>query len=101
MAQGIDLSFLPEQEQIWVLNAVNELKCSISMAQSARIKELSKASELTEVAIKLILTEARPKTKKIVLKAEKIAEYFPEEMSDKEIEETIIGLLEEWKSKKK
>lgn len=100
MAQGIDLSFLPEHEQMWVLNAVNELKCSMSMAQSARIKELSRGSELTEIAIKLILTESKPKPKKFTLKAEKIAEYFPEDMSDEDIEETIIGLLEEWKSKR-
>ena len=101
MAQGIDLSFLPVQEQMWVLNAVCELKCSMSMDQSAKIKELSKNSELTEIAIRLILTESKPRPKKFILKAEKIAEYFPEEMSDKEIEETIIGLLEEWKLKKK
>jgi hypothetical protein len=72
----------------------------MSMAQSARIKELSKNAELTEIAIKLILTETKPKPKKFVLKAEKIADYFPEDMSDEDIEETIIGLLEEWKSKR-
>ena len=29
-----------------------------------------------------------------------IFDYFPEDMSDEDIEETIIGLLEEWKSKR-
>ena len=100
MAQGIDLSFLQEKEQLWVLNAMNELKCSMSMAQSARIKELSKASELTEIDIKLVLTDSKPKPKKFVLKAEKIAEFFPKDTSNEEIEKTIIGLLEDWKSKK-
>lgn len=100
MAQGIDLSFLGEDEQLWVLEITNELGLYPAMAQSARIKELYKAGELTRTAIQLVLMEAKPKKKKFVLRAERIAEFFPENASDEEIEQTIISLLEEWKSKK-
>lgn len=100
MAQGIDLSFLGEEEQKWVLDIRNNIGASMSMAQSAKIKELYKQGELTRMAIQLILEDAKPKARKFVLKAEKISEYFPEEMTDKDIENTIIGLLEKWKSEK-
>lgn len=101
MAQGIDLSFLSEEAQGWVLEIMNDGKCSMSMAQSAKIKELYKTEELTKAAIRLVLEDIKPKPRKFVLKAEKIAEYFPDNISEEEIEETILELLEEWKSARK
>ncbi|MCR4744907.1 MAG: ParB/RepB/Spo0J family partition protein [Lachnospiraceae bacterium] len=98
MAQGIDLSFLGVEEQNWVLDIRNNIGASISMAQSAKIKELYKQGELTRMAIQLILEDIKPKARKFVLKADKISEFFPEEMTDKDIENTILNLLEKWKS---
>ena len=97
MAQGIDLSFLGIEEQGWILEILKEGNTSISMAQSSKIKELYKAGELTRTAIKLILEEIKPKPRRFVMKADRIAEFFPEEMSEEEIEDTIITLLENWK----
>ncbi len=98
MAQGIDLSFLGEEEQGWVLEIMKAGAKSMSMAQSARIKELYKAGELTMTAIRLILEEIKPKPRKFVLNSERIAEFFTENTTDDEIEQTIIRLLQEWKS---
>ncbi len=100
MAQGIDISFLDAEAQDWVLEIMTESRCSMSMAQSARIKDLFKSGELTKTAVKLVLEEVKPKPRKFVLKAERISEYFPDDVSEDEIEETIISLLEEWKKKK-
>lgn len=100
MAQGVDLSFLGEKEQGWVLDLVKEKNLSISMSQSAGIKDLFKAGELTKTAIELILDGIKPKPRKFVMKTDRIAEFFPEDASEEEIEATIIQLLEEWKAKK-
>jgi len=51
MTQGIDISFLGKEEQGWVLEVLTETKASISMAQSAQIKELHKNNELTKEAV--------------------------------------------------
>ena len=48
-----------------------------------------------------VLVETKPKPRKFVLKADRIAEYFPDDTSDEEIEQTILELLEEWKASKK
>ena len=47
--------------------------------------------------VSLILSEEKPKERKVTLKADKITRYFPEDYSNEEIEEVIIGLLEKWK----
>lgn len=99
LVQGVDISFLKEQAQEWVQVIMEETGANISTAQSAKLKEYGKKGELTMPMVRLILTEEKPKERKITLKAEKISRYFPEEYSESEIENVIIELLEEWQKK--
>ena len=48
--------------------------------------------------VRLILTESKQKERKVIIKADKISRYFPEEYSSEEIEKVIYQLLEEWNS---
>ena len=48
----------------------------------------------------LILAEEKPKERKVTIKGDKINRYFPEDYSNDDIEGIIIGLLEEWQSKR-
>ena len=98
MAQGIDLSFLSMQQQGMVLDFLEESQAKMSMAQSAKVKELAGKGELTRMALELVLAEDRPKPRRFVLDAEKISEYFPADATEEMIEETILELLEQWKT---
>ena len=99
LVQAVDISFLTEQAQEWVQIIMEETGTNISTVQSAKLKEYGKKGELTMPMVRLILTEEKPKERKITLKAEKISRYFPEEYSESEIENVIIELLEEWQKK--
>ena len=99
LVQGVDISFLKEQAQEWVQVIMEETGANISTVQSAKLKEYGKKGELTMPMVRLILTEEKPKERKVTLKAEKISRYFPEEYSESEIEHVIIELLEEWQKK--
>ena len=99
LVQGVDISFLTEQAQEWVQVIMEETGANISTVQSAKLKEYGKKGELTMPMVRLILTEEKPKERKVTLKAEKISRYFPEEYSESEIENVIIELLEEWQKK--
>lgn len=99
LVQGVDISFLTEQAQEWVQVIMKETGTNISTVQSAKLKEYGKKGELTMPMVRLILTEEKPKERKVTLKAEKISRYFPEEYSESEIENVIIELLEEWQKK--
>ncbi len=98
-SQGVDISFLAEEAQQWVQAVMEEKGCNVSMAQSAKIKEYGKTGELTLAMVRLILTEEKPKERKVTLKADKISEYFAEDCSSEEIEGIIIQLLDEWKKR--
>lgn len=96
--QGVDISFLTEEAQGWVLALIMETGAGVSAAQSAKLKEYGKSGELTPAMASLILSEEKPKERKVILKADRITCFFPEDCSNEEIEEVIIGLLEKWKA---
>lgn len=98
LVQGVDLSFLNEQEQEWVQTFIEETGVSVSTSQSSKLKEYGKNNELTLPMVRLILTESRQKERKVIIKADKISRYFPEEYSSEEIEKVIYQLLGEWNS---
>lgn len=54
---------------------------------------------MTKAVVELLLCKERTKEKKITIKQDRIRKYFPEDFSNKEIEDVIYQLLEEWKNK--
>ena len=98
-SQGVDISFLSEDEQQWVQVILEEQGCNVSTMQSGKLKEYGKKGELTFAMVRLILTEEKPKERKVTLKADKISKYFEEDYSSEEIEKIIIQLLDEWKNR--
>ena len=98
-SQGVDISFLSEEAQQWVQVILEEQSCNVSMVQSGKLKEYGKKGELTLPMVRLILTEEKPKERKVTLKADKISKYFEENCSSEEIENIIIQLLDEWKNR--
>ena len=96
-SQGVDISFLSEEAQLWVQAVIEEKSCNISMVQSAKIKEYGKNGELTLAMVRLILAEEKPKERKITIKSDKIGRYFSESYSNEEIENIILSLLDKWK----
>ena len=96
-SQGVDISFLTEEAQQWVQAVIGEQGCSVSMVQSGKLKEYGKSGELTLAMVRLILSEEKPKERKITIKSDKIGEYFSDSYSNEEIENIIISLLDKWK----
>ena len=96
-SQGVDISFLTEEAQQWVQAVIGEQGCNVSMVQSGKLKEYGKSGELTFAMVRLILTEEKPKERKITIKSDKISEYFSDSYSNEEIENIIISLLDKWK----
>ena len=97
--QGVDISFLTEEQQQWVLVILQKKMVTISTTQSGKLKDHGKKGELTLPMVRLILTEQKPKERKVVIKADKISQYFPADYDSEDIESVIYQLLEEWKNK--
>ena len=99
--QGVDLSYLTAEEQNWVFAIVDTQKVNITTTQSAKLKEYAKDGELTFVIVDLILLEKKPAERKLIIKTDKISQYFPENYSNEDMETVIVQLLDEWRRKQK
>ena len=99
ISQGVDISFLSEEQQQYVTVILQETGASVSNAQAAKLKEYGKSGELTLPMVRLILAEEKPKERKVTIKGDKISQYFSEDYSNDDIEGIIIQLLEEWQRK--
>lgn len=97
LTQGMDLSFLNEEQQQLVYEEICQNNRNVSTAQSAKLKMYGKSNELTPAMVDLILSEEKVKEKKIVIKEAVINRYFPEHYTQQQITEVIANLLEQWK----
>ncbi|MFV0518855.1 MAG: ParB/RepB/Spo0J family partition protein [Lachnospirales bacterium] len=96
---GVELSYLTREEQEMLLNKIKELEIIPSMQQATKIKKYSNENSLNATVIDVILSENAEKPIQVTLKASNLNKYFPKDTTSKEIEETILKLLEEWQSK--
>lgn len=99
VVSGVHLSYLNEKEQNLIEGLITESGVVIAPAQAEKIKGYSQSKELTKALLKEILSEEKPKPRKITFKGDKLSKYFPEDMPVEDIEEKIIKILDEWKDK--
>ena len=99
LRQGVDLSFIPQEKQRMVYEVITAMNISLSLEQSARIKEASRKGYLNEDFLKDYLSEKKAKPRKVVFNQKKLDNYFTPDMSNEDIEELIVKLLDEWKEK--
>lgn len=97
--QGLDISFLSGEEQMWVQDILEKYGTCISASQSARLKEYSRKGELTPAVAESILKEKKEKMRKITIRKDAVRKYFSDEYSNEEIERIILELLEGWKER--
>lgn len=95
--QGVDFSFLTEEQQAWVLLVIKIGGVKVSTKQSETIKKLAKENKLTFEMVQEILQKPVVINRKFSLNEKKLSRYFDNSYTSEGIEELIIKLLEEWK----
>ena len=98
---AVEISFLTEEEQT-ILNEAMELNdCTPSHAQTIRLKKLSHDSELTEETINEIMSEEKPNQREqIKFDREDFRKYFPSHYTNEQIKRDILEGLRLLKRKK-
>ncbi len=97
---AVELSYLKENEQEILYDAINEYGTIPSMKQSARLKNFSKEEKLDKNVIDAIMTEETETPIKINLTGKSLKKYFPKEYTQKQMEDVIYKLLEDWAKNK-
>lgn len=98
---GVDISYLTEGQQYWVLEILSTTSMVISKVQAASLKEYAKTGELTFAMVDLILSEKKKTERKLIINTDKISKYFPEDYTNEDMEVVIVQLLDEWRRKQK
>lgn len=92
---AVELSFLSEVEQKWVLNGMDYAQAAPSVSQAKRIKALSQEKMLTQQKINEILSEIKKSDmSRVIFKNSQMYKYFPRYYSAEQMKEEIIALLE-------
>jgi len=96
MRAGVELSSLNETEQGWVYDVLSGTNISLPISQAVKLREQSRNKKLDKEAVCRILASDTSRIKPFVINGEKLYTYFPEDVTEEEIEKTIIDLLEKW-----
>jgi len=93
---AVDISFLTDTEQADLLDSMTKYQSSPSLSQAQRMKKLSQDGSLASGDIDAILSEEKQEAKKVTISGDSLKKYFPSSYSLKQIEDTIIKLLDSW-----
>jgi len=98
---AVELSYLAKQEQQDFLSAMDFAQTTPSLSQAQRIKKLAQEGECTLAAMCDIMNEVKKEEQgKVTFKTDALRKYFPKSYTNKQMEEKIIQLLEQWQKKR-
>lgn len=93
---AVDLAFLSEEEQRWVLDAMDFAQAAPSLSQTHRIRDMSRYKTITQDAVKEILSETKKSDASVIsFSKEQLYRYFPRDYTPEEVKREIIEILDQ------
>ena len=98
---AVELSYLKPEEQALVVETIESEQATPSLSQAQRMKKKSQAGELNEDTVLSIMSEEKkPEKCDLTISGDKLRKYFPRSYTPRQMEDTIIKLLEGWQRKR-
>ena len=98
---AVELSYLSQPEQHDLLDAMDYAQSTPSLSQAQRLKKLSQEGTLNRDTMRTIMSEIKkPALGNITLKDATLRKYFPRSYTPRQMQETIIKLLEQWQKRR-
>ena len=98
---AVELSYLSQPEQHELLDAMDYAQSTPSLSQAQRLKKLSQEGTLNRDTMRTIMSEIKkPELGNITLKDATLRKYFPRSFTPRQMQETIIKLLEQWQKRR-
>lgn len=98
---AVELSYLKKEEQKDFLEAMDYAQATPSLSQAQRLKKFSQEGKCSLDAMCAIMSEEkRSELDKVTIKNDVLRKYFPKSYTPKQMEDTIIKLLEQWQKKR-
>lgn len=98
---AVEVSYLKQDEQRMLLEAMDAEQTTPSLSQAQRLKKFSQEGRLTEEAMSAIMSEEKKSDMdKVTLRSDTLRRYFPKSYTPKQMEQTIIRLLDVWQKQR-
>ena len=98
---AVEVSYLKQDEQRMLLEAMDAEQTTPSLSQAQRLKKFSLEGRLTEQAMSAIMSEEKKSDMdKVTLRSDTLRRYFPKSYTPKQMEQTIIKLLDVWQKQR-
>ena len=97
---AVELSYLDTNQQRDFLEAMQDTQNAPSLSQAQRLKKLAQEGHFSyDVAFAVMGEEKKDELDKVVIKNDTLRKYFPRSFTPKQMEDTIIKLLDQWQRK--
>lgn len=97
LTPAVELSYLTHEEQHLLLNEIEYADATPSLSQAQRLRDFSRQGRLTAEVIFAVMSEEKANQKEqIRFPKEELQKYFPKSYTGKDMQNTIIKLLEKW-----
>lgn len=98
---AVELSYLTADEQRDFFEAMQDTQNAPSLSQAQRIKKLSQEGQCSYESIYDVMgEEKKAEMDKVTIKNDVLRKYFPKSYTPRQMEETILKLLEQWQKKR-
>ena len=98
---AVELSYLSPEQRQEVIRAMDDTQNFPSVSQAKRIKKLAQDGTFTtETVVAIMGEEKKSELDTVTIKNDTLRKYFPRNYTPKQMEDTIIKLLEQWQKKR-
>ena len=98
---AVEISYLDDQAQFDLLDALADTQNAPSLSQAQRMKKMSQEGDLQVEDIREVMGEEKKESDdKVIFKGREIRQYFPKSYTPQQMQETILKLLQQWYKKR-
>jgi hypothetical protein len=96
---AVELSYIKPKNQRYIAVAIEGQQSAPSLSQAQRMRELDQKGMLNGDVIDGIMLEEKKEVDKVIISSQELSQYFGKDKTPREMKDTIIKLLDEWKEK--
>ena len=101
LTPAVEISYLTPDEQSLLKDTIDSEQATPSLSQAQRMKKLSQEGKLNEDSmLSIMMEDKKPEKYDLTISGDKLRKYFPRSYTPRQMEETILKLLEAWQRKR-
>ena len=102
LTPAVEISYLKPEEQALLVETIASEQATPSLSQAQRMRQLSKLGALdADMILTVMSEEKKPEKYDLTISGEKLRKYFPASSTPREMEDTILKLLDAWQRNKR